>query len=436
MLRADDDPPLTRDRRPGTPAEAESTTGGHDLPVRGAGAAAGPRRSGGCPGGAAYGRRVAYLDAASAHPVHPAARQVWAAALEQGWADPARLHQEGRRARLLLDQARESVAASLGAQPDEVSFTSSGTQACHLAVLGTAGARRERGAAVVAGAVEHSAVLQAARRHEADGGALRVVAVDRTGRVDPAEVASAAQRGRAALVALQHGNHEVGTTQPLDEVARACAAAGVPLYVDAAQSVGRLPVPGGWSLLSASARKWGGPPGVGVLVVRRGTRWRPPLPEDDREGGRVPGPPAVPAVLAAAVALEAVLADRDAESARLAALVDRLRTEVPRRVPDVALLGSSEHRLPHLVAFSCLYVDGESVVTALSRAGHAVSSGSSCTASTLRPSHVLEAMGVLTHGNVRVSLPAGTTTQDVDAFLDDLPVVVDGLRSAAGTAGL
>ncbi|RJK96902.1 cysteine desulfurase family protein [Vallicoccus soli] len=378
---------------------------------------------------------MAYLDAASAHPLHPAAREVWAAALEQGWADPARLHAEGRRAGLLLEEARAGVAAVLGAHPDEVSFTASGTQACHLAVLGASAARRDPAGAVVATAVEHSAVLQAARAHERSGGALRLVPVDREGRAAAEDVAALAGPG-TALVAVQAGNHEVGTTQPVAEVGAACAERGVPLLVDAAQAVGRAPVPAGWSLLTASAHKWGGPPGVGVLVVRRGTRWRSPLPEDEREGGRVPGPPAVPAVLAAAVALQAAAAAQDAESARLSRLVERLRREVPRRVPDVALLGSAEHRLPHLVAFSCLYVDGESVVTALSRAGHAVSSGSSCTASTLRPSHVLEAMGVLTHGNVRVSLPAGTTDADVERFLDDLPGVVAGLRAAAGVQAL
>lgn len=389
---------------------------------------------------------MAYLDAASAQPPHPAARAAWAAALERGWADPSRLHPEGRRAGALLDAARAGVAQALGAQPDEVSFTSSGTTAVHTGVLGllAAAARRDgRRGRVVVSAVEHSAVLRAAEAHAVAGGEVSVVPVDRTGRVDPEEfltaVAADATGTPAAVACLQSGNHEVGTLQPVAQVAAGCARLGVPLLVDAAQSVGRVPLPGGWSALTASAHKWGGPPGVGVLAVRRSVRWRSPWPEDDREGGRFPGAPPLPAALAAAAALESIRADpagEAAESARLSALVERIRAEVPRRVPDVEVVGHPDLRLPHIVTFSCLYVDGEALVTGLARAGHSVSSGSSCTSSTLRPSHVLEAMGVLTHGNVRVSLPHGTSAADVDAFLDDLPRVVAEVRAAAGVAGL
>ncbi|MGN6330888.1 MAG: cysteine desulfurase family protein [Motilibacteraceae bacterium] len=388
---------------------------------------------------------MAYLDAASAQPPHPAARAAWAATLERGWADPSRLHPEGRRAAALLDAARAGVAHALGAHPDEVSFTSSGTTAVHTGLLGllTAAARRDgEPGRVVVSAVEHSAVLRAADAHAAAGGEVSVVPVDRTGRVDVEEflAAVAGQDGaRAAAACLQSGNHEVGTLQPVAEVAAGCGRLGVPLLVDAAQSVGRMPVPAGWSVLAASAHKWGGPPGVGVLVVRRPVRWRSPWPEDEREAGRFPGAPPLPAALGAASALESIRADPAAEageSARLSALVERIRTEVTRRVPDVEVVGHPDLRLPHIVTFSCLYVDGEALVTGLARAGHSVSSGSSCTSSTLRPSHVLEAMGVLTHGNVRVSLPYGTSGADVDAFLEDLPRVVAEVRSAAGVAGL
>jgi cysteine desulfurase len=216
------------------------------------------------------------------------------------------------------------------------------------------------------------------------------------------------------------------------EVAELCRAARVPLFVDAAQSIGRVDVPGGWSLLAASAHKWGGPPGVGVLVVRKNTRWRSPLPEDEREGRRVPGFENVPAVMAAAAALEAYRAEMAADGPRLSALVQQIRERVPRIVADVEIVGDPEHRLPHLVTFSCLYVEGEALLTELDRLGFAVSSGSSCTADTLRPSHVLEAMGVLTHGNVRVSLPRGTNAADVDRFLAVLPDAVARLRAATG----
>ncbi|MBX6386652.1 MAG: aminotransferase class V-fold PLP-dependent enzyme, partial [Microbispora sp.] len=178
--------------------------------------------------------------------------------------------------------------------------------------------------------------------------------------------------------------------------------------------------------------KWGGPAGVGVLAVRKGVRWRSPLPEDERERRRVPGFENVPAIVAAAAALRARAEEAEAERRRLSALVDKIRTEVPRLVPDVEVVGDPVQRLPHIVTFSCLYVEGEALLTELDKAGFAVSSGSSCTASTLRPSHVLEAMGVLTHGNVRVSLPRGVSEEDVDRFLAVLPDIVRRIRSSLG----
>ena len=374
---------------------------------------------------------AAYLDAASAVPLHPVAREALVAALADGWADPAKQHGAGRRSRLLLDGAREVVAEALGARADEVTFCASGTQAAQLAVLGGLAARRRVSRRFVHSAVEHSCVLQAAERHVADGGEAVPVPVDRLGRVDPAAFAAAA-RG-AALASLMTANHEVGTLQPVAEVA---AALDVPLHTDAAQSVGRLPVPAGWSLLSASAHKWGGPPGVGVLVVRTGTRWRSPLPVDERERGRVPGFENVPAIVAAAASLRAVLAGAAAEADRQRALVDRIRATVAATVPDVEVVGDPDARLPHLVTFSCLYVDGEALLTELDRRGFAVSSGSSCTSATLTPSHVLEAMGVLSHGNVRVSLHRDSTAADVDRFLAVLPPLVAGLRERAGVTGL
>ncbi|CNG09592.1 class V aminotransferase [Mycobacterium tuberculosis] len=377
---------------------------------------------------------AAYFDAASTEPPHPAARAALLDALDAAWADPARLYGTARGTRLLLDRARASVAAVLGVRPDEVSFTASGTQAVHLAVLGGLQARRRVGRHLVVSAVEHSSVLHAAERHERDGGEVTVVGVDRAGRTDPAEFA-AALRPDTALACLQSANHEVGTLQPVAEAAEACRAARVPLFVDAAQSLGRADVPGGWSFLAGSAHKWGGPAGVGVLAVRKGTRWRSPLPDDEREGRRVPGFENVAAVVAAAAALEAYRADMAADAPRLSALVDRIRAEVPRTVPDVEVVGDPVRRLPHLVTFSCLYVEGEALLTELDRLGFAVSSGSSCTADTLRPSHVLEAMGVLTHGNVRVSLPRGTTAAQVDRFLAVLPGAVGRLRETMRTAG-
>lgn len=378
---------------------------------------------------------MAYFDAASAEPMAPAAKIALLAALDNGWADPARLHTEGRRARLLLDQAREQIAALLGCRADEVSFTGSGTQAVHLAVLGAVHARRSpaRGQGhIVASAVEHSSVLNAAAFAEDSGSAVTITGVDTAGRADVAAFTEAIGRDRTVLACLQSANHEVGTIQPVPEVAAACQAAGVPLFVDAAASTGRMPPPDGWSLLAASGHKFGGPAGVGVLAVRKAVRWRPPLPADNREGRRVPGFPNLPAIVATAAALDAADADRQAADIALRSLTSRLRDQLPALVPDCVVHGDPVLRLPHIVTFSCLYIDGEALVIELDRAGFAVSSGSACASDTEQPSHVLAAMGALTHGNVRASLPRNTTEQSVTAFLAALPDIVSQLRGSVG----
>ncbi len=374
---------------------------------------------------------VAYFDAAAGAPLHPAARQALLAAQDDGWADSAKLYAPGRRARQLLDAARAAVADELGVRADEVHFCASGTDAAQAAVLGLRKGRARVGATVVHSAIEHSSVLYAA----ASGPAVPVP-VDRLGRVDVEALGRAAAAPGVAFVALIGASHEVGTVQPLTEVAAACAGSGVPLFVDAAQSVGRVPVPAGWSVLSASAHKWGGPPGVGVLVVRKGTRWSPPWPGAGPGAPDQPGSRNLPAVVAAAAALRAANAEAKSEAERLFPLVDRIRTRVAATVPDVEVVGDPVRRLPHLVTFSCLYVDGEALLHALDRAGFAVSSGSSCTAATLRPSHVLAAMGVLSHGNVRISLHRDTTDAEVDRFLEVLPGLVEDLRAAAGVVDL
>ncbi len=280
--------------------------------------------------------------------------------------------------------------------------------------------------------VEHSAILYAAAAHERSGGATTPVAVDRTGRVDPDEFAAAVSAPGVATAVLMSANHEVGTLQPVGDVAKACAAAGVPLIVDAAQSVGRVPLPEGWSVLAASARKWGGPTGVGVLAVQPGVRFAP----DGQHGAGWPAAVSVPLAVAAAAALRAADDEAASEAARLSRLVDRIRETVAATIPDVEVVGHPVERLPHLVTFSCLYLDGEVLLHALDRRGFAVSSGSSCTSSTLRPSHVLEAMGVLSHGNVRVSLHRDVTEEQVDRFLAELPEIVSSLRTKAGVVEL
>ncbi|MDI6098013.1 aminotransferase class V-fold PLP-dependent enzyme [Actinoplanes sp. NEAU-A12] len=368
-----------------------------------------------------------YLDAATAAPPHPVTREALLAALADGWADPTRLYAAGRRAQQLREAATAVVAEILGVRADEVSFWPSGTAAAQAAVLGGVGGRRRAGRTLVHSAIEHSAVLHAARTAEAV-----TVGVDRLGRLDLDAWAAEVARPGVALASLISASHEVGTVQPVAAAAELCAEAGVPLFVDAAQTAGRASVPTGWSMLSASAHKWGGPPGVGVLVVRKGVRWLSPYPQDDLYRPGDPGTPGLPQVVAAAASLRAAAGEAEVEAVRLSALVDRIRERVAATVPDVEIVGDPVERLPHLVTFSCLYVDGEALLHALDRHGFAVSSGSSCTSSTLRPSHVLEAMGVLSHGNVRLSLHRETREADVERFLAVLPGVVADLRKEAG----
>jgi len=332
---------------------------------------------------------------------------------------------------MLLDAAREAAAEAVGCRADELVFTSSGTRAVHAGIAGALAGRHRVGRHLIVSAVEHSSVLHAADAHEAGGGSVTQIEVDRRGRVTPASYADAL-RPDTALACLQSANHEVGTEQPVAEVAAVCRESGVPLLVDAAQSLGWGPVEGDWSLLTASAHKWGGPSGVGLLVVRKGVRFVAQGPADERESGRAAGFENLPGIVAAAASLRAVRAEAEQEAVRLRELTERIRVRVPRSVPDVEVVGDPERRLPGIVTFSCLYVDGETLLHELDREGFSVSSGSSCTSSTLTPSHVLKAMGVLSEGNVRVSLPMGTPEEDVERFLAVLPGAVAGVREKLG----
>jgi cysteine desulfurase len=379
---------------------------------------------------------MAYFDAASAEPMSHAAREALLATLDDGWADPLRLHREGRRASLLLDQARERMSTLLRCRADEVAFTSSGTQAVQLAVLGAVRARLSpsRGPGhIVVSAVEHSSVLNAMAEAELAGSQVTIAGVGADGRVDIAAFVDALKRERTVLACLQSANHEVGTIQPVAEIAAECSAAGVPLFTDAAASAGRLPLPAGWSMLAASAHKWGGPPGLGVMVIRKSVRWRPPLPPGSREGHRVPGFPNLPAIMSATAALEAFEAERDDADIVLRLLTSQIRDQLKSLIPDCVVHGDHSSTLAHIVTFSCLYIDGEALVIELDKAGFSVSSGSACANDTQQPSHVLAAMGAITHGNVRVSLPRNTTEESVTGFLSVLPGIVSRLRGRAAT---
>ena len=372
----------------------------------------------------------------------PSARATLMAALDAGWADPQRLYAEARRARALLDQARELLADGLGVRPPEVSFLPGGPAALRAGIEGLRYAGRRRGARMVATAVEHSTILTTGRYHAAqsDNASLQAeVGVDRVGRVDLPALEDALSVPGTVLAAVQSANGEIGTRQPLELAHGLCRTRGIPLLVDAMASLGHDPTPRDFDVLAGDARSWGGPAGLGVLVVPERTRWRRPGPTSEVEHGRTDVEPMVAIALAAAEAWRQTAAGRLEEAARSSAIIGRLRAAAAD-LRDVDVVGDADDRLPHVLTFSLLYVDGEALVTELDRRGFAVGSGSACTSSTLEPSHVLAAMGVLTHGNVRITLPlnaiAPTLEADVDRFIAELPDAVAVVRAQLGASNL
>lgn len=344
-------------------------------------------------------------------------------------ADPGRLHAEGRVTRVALEDAREQVAALLGARAREVVFTASGTEAVNTAVWGAV-ARADAPGHIVTTAVEHSAVLDACGR---SGAEVTVVGVDRQGRYDPAELVDAI-RPETALVTVQLANHEVGTIQPAAEVGAACRDRGVLVHVDACMAAGHVPVdfgaPGA-DLCSVSAHKFGGPKGAGALLVRRGLRLPPFVVGGAQERARRGGLEDVPAMVGfGAAAAELTAGDRlEVEGRAQRELTDRVAREAPARVGGVALFGDRVDRVPHLVCLSVDGVEAEPILLALDQRGVAVHSGSACSSEALEPSPILAAMGVDAEHSLRVSVGWSSTPRDVDAFLDAFPTVVDRLRA-------
>jgi cysteine desulfurase len=370
----------------------------------------------------------AYLDHASSTPLRPAAAEAMAPWLSAP-GDPGRVHAEGRAARFALEDARATVAEFFGARPREVLFTSGGTEAINSAVFGATAGAVDGPAHVVAAAVEHSAVLESAQR----AGTVTLVGVDRLGRVDPDSVA-AALRPETALCCVQAANHEVGTVQPVAEVAEVCRSRGVRLHVDACAAAGHVPLDFavlGADLVSVSAHKLGGPRGAGALLIRRGVRLAPLVVGGAQERARRAGLENVAAAVGfAAACAELAAGGVLAAEAKLAReLTDRVLAVAPSAVEGITVFGDPVDRLPHLV---CLGVDGveaEPVLLALDQRGVAVHSGSSCSSETFEPSPVLQAMGVDADHSLRVSVGWSSTAGDVDAFLAALPDVVGRLRA-------
>jgi cysteine desulfurase len=336
-----------------------------------------------------------------------AARGALEAALAEGWADPAALHHAGRRAGLLLDAARTSIARSLGVRPEQVLLADSPAAAARAGIAGLV----PESTTIAAPAVEQAVVLDAL--DSMARGPVRIADVDELGRVRPDGLAG------AGAVCLQLANREVGTIQPP-------APDGIPWFADAAHVVGHadpaLWRERDWTALAVDPVSFGSCPGVGILVVRRG--WRPP---ERVMRGWLGGMPNIAAAIAAATALEWLEGHGPAQAERHRLHVDRIRAAVAG-IADVQVLGDPVDRLPHVVTFSVMYASGEALVTELDRRGFAAASGSACATEEARPSHVLAAMGAYTGGNVRVCLPYDVEDATVDRFIAELPSAVDAVR--------
>ena len=371
-----------------------------------------------------------YLDHAATTPLRPEAREAMLDVLSRRWGNPSSVHRWGREARAALEDARARLAAVIGVSPAEVVFTRGGTEADNLAVLGSA--RAADGRPVACSAVEHRAVLAAAKA--AGDGGVRTIPVDASGVVDPDALAEIVREARPALVAVMWANNEVGAVQPVERIAEACAEAGVTFHSDAVQALGKLPVrvdrvPA--DLLAFSAHKLGGPRGAGALYVRRGTRLDPLLHGGGQERGLRPGTEDVASAVAFAVAAELAEAEREETMARIGALRDRLEAGLCERVPGLVINAAAAPRLPTITNVSVPGADPEMLLMALDVEGVAASSGSACSSGAVEPSHVLTAMGVpaeLAGPSVRFSLGRDTTDGDIDRVLEVFPRVVERVR--------
>jgi cysteine desulfurase len=382
-----------------------------------------------------------YFDYNATTPLAPGVADAVAAATRDLFGNASSVHYFGQQAKAALDEARSAVAALLGADASEVVFTSGGTEADNFAIRGAAEAAEATGRRrLVASAIEHEAVLNTLKALARRGWETALVPVDQSGIVSPDRLRAVATEG-TAVVSVMHANNEIGTIQPIAELAAVAHAYGALMHTDAVQSAGKIPVDVralGVDLLSISAHKFNGPKGVGALWIKRGMRMQPLLTGGKHERNRRAGTENVPAIVGMGVAARLASAKMAAEAARVAALRDRLEAGILRGVPGTAVNGAREPRVPNTTNISFDHVEAESLLIALDLEGVAVSTGSACSSGTLEPSHVLRAMGFPTHrtqNSLRFSLGAFSTEEEVDRVAALLPGIVEKLRALTGKAG-
>ena len=380
-----------------------------------------------------------YLDHNATTP--PAAEVVdrMAAALREQFGNPSSVHHFGQVAKAALDDARSSAAALIGGDPSEIVFTSSGTESDNFAIRGIAEALEVTGKRhLIASAIEHEAVLNTLKALARRGWKTTLLPVDQTGIVAVSAL-EAALTDDTALVSVMHANNEIGTIQPVAQLARLARARGALFHTDAVQTAGKIPVDVkalGVDLLSLSAHKFYGPKGAGALWIRRGVRLQPPMTGGKQERSRRAGTENVAGIIGLGVAAQLARTKMTAEADRLAALRDRLEEGIVGKVSGTAVNGVRSPRVPNTTNVSFDRIEAESLLIALDLAGIAVSTGSACSSGTLEPSHVLKAMGFPAHrtqNSIRFSLGAANTDADIDRVLEVLPGVVDKLRNLTRT---
>ncbi|MSQ35860.1 MAG: cysteine desulfurase [Dehalococcoidia bacterium] len=389
------------------------------------------------------GPERSYFDHAATTPLDPAVLEAMLPYFRERWHNPSSIYVEAQRTRQAIDESRATVAAAIGAQADEIVFTSGGSESDNLALRGVLAASAQRGRHLVTAAAEHHAILDTAEQLERDGALVTIVGVERDGRVDPAAVA-AAVRPDTVLVSVMHANNEVGTINDIAAIAEQVRARNphTAVHTDAVQSAAHLGVDVralGVDLLTLTAHKCYGPRGAGALYVRAGTPLVPQILGGGQEERRRAGTENTPAIVGLAAALRLAAERRAADIAHERALQARLMAELPQRVPLLGITGPRELalRLPGSVSAVVAFVEGESILLALDLAGIAASSGSACTTGSVEPSHVLVAMGVpdeLARGSLRFTLGRMNTDADVDRLLEVLPPVVARLRALSPVA--
>lgn len=374
-----------------------------------------------------------YLDYAATAPTDPEVIKAMEPYFFEKFGNASSLHSFGQEAKKALEDAREKVAAFLGADAQEIIFTSGGTESDNFAVIGTAFARQAKGNHIVTSAIEHHAVSETVKFLEKKGFQVTVVGVDKDGLVDPADVKKAIT-GKTILVSVMHANNEIGTIQPIAEIGRITREKEIYFHSDAVQTVGHIPVNVdelNVDLLSLSGHKFYGPKGVGVLYIRKGTRIERFLHGGDQEFGKRASTHNIPGIVGLARAIELCREKMPEETRAQIKLRDKMIKEIPEKIPEVMLNGHPTQRLPNNVNFSIKYIEGESMLLNLDMAGIAASTGSACTSSSLEPSSVLLAIGrphEIAHGSLRFTLGRWSKVGDVDYLLENLPPIVKKLR--------